>query len=240
MSERAQPLDKSYFAQRIEKLDYIVDDQSRKLREHPEVYIKPAMFLYTNFRSRYQQIFLGYSTGEDLSRLRGRFPAVVETYEIYLRDKEASPTDLADLDEYIVSLWLVSFAILFEVEADLWQRLLSCIGNEGRDALYDALVNTRSPERKQADNLLHAAAFGPLFNAISAKGESRDALVKRYLKDWYRSLKPTYWMDSHLKPKGGTFFGYWAMEVSGVVKAFNMDDRAFRDMPYYPREMASQ
>lgn len=239
MSERAQPLDKSYFAQRIERLDQIVDDQCRKLRDQPEVYVKPAMFLYTNFRSRYQQIFLGYSAGEDLDRLRARFPAVVETYEIYLRDKEASPNDLADLDEYIVSLWLVSFAILFEVDADLWQRLLSCIGNEGRDALFDALVNTRSPGGKQAGDLLHGTTFGPLFNAILARGESRDAFVKRYLKDWYKSLAPTYWINSHLKPKGGTFFGYWAIEVAGVVKAFDMDDAAFREMPYYPRDLVA-
>jgi hypothetical protein len=239
MSKREQPMDEAYFAERIRKLDQIVDDQTRKLKEQPEVYIKPAMFLYTNFRSRYQQIFLGYSTGEDLEQLKARMPAVVDAYEKYLNDKGATATDLADLDEYIVSLWLVSFAILFQVDDSPWQRLLACIGNEGRDALFEALVATRSPGRKKANGLLHEAIFSPLFHAISANGESRNAFIKRYLKDWYKSLKPTYWIDSHLKPKSGTFFGYWAVEVAGVVKAFDMDDEAFRDMPYYPRDLVS-
>ncbi len=237
MIKREPLMDEAYFASRIARLDDIVAEQNRKLREHPEIYIKPAMFLYTNFRSRYQQIFLGYSLGEDMAQMEARFPAVVETYEIYLRDKEAAATDLADLDEYIVSLWLVGFAILFKVDDASWRRLLACIGNEGRDALFEALVATRTPGRKPAAGLLHAAIFQPLVDAVAAEGSARDALVKRYLKAWYKALKSTYWVDSHKGPKGGGFFGYWAVEVAGVVKAFGMDDTAFRDMPYYPRDL---
>jgi hypothetical protein len=232
-------MDEAYFLGRIQRLDQIVEDQSRKLREQPEVYIKPAMFLYTNYRSRYQQIFLGYSAGEDLEHLKSRMPAVIDAYEIYLKDTGATATDLADLDDYIVSLWLVSFAILFQVDDALWQRLLACIGNEGRDALHEALVATRTRGRKKASGLLHEAIFAPLLNAITAGDESRDAFVKRYLEDWYKALKPTYWIDSHLKPRSGTFFGYWAVEVAGIVKAFGMDDQAFRDRPYYPRDLLS-
>jgi hypothetical protein len=110
--------------------------------------------------------------------------------------------------------------------------LLACIGNEGRDALLESLVSTRPSSRKQASGLLHPTIFDSLFNSIEAKGESRNAFIKRYLRDWYVALKPTYWIDSHKKPKSGTFFGYWAVEVAGVVKAFGMDDSAFREMPY--------
>ena len=147
---------------------------------------------------------------------------------------------MRDLDRYLVSLWLVSFALIFKVEDALWDRLLACIGNEGRDELFEALVATRTKGRKQANGLLHEKIFRPLFNAVSANGESRDALVKRHLKDWYEALRNAYWHDSHKGSEGGGgFSGYWAVEVAGVVKTFNMDDRAFRDMPYYPREMVS-
>lgn len=237
MSKREPLMDENYFVNRIHRLDGIVDIQNEKLRKHPEIYIKPAMFLYTNFRSRYQQIFMGYSLDEDVPSLASRFPAVVETYEIFLRDKEAAPTDLADLDEYIVSLWLVSFAILFRVDDSLWQRLLNCIGNEGRDSLFEALVATRSPNRKKARGLLHPTIFQTLFDAIAANGEARNELVERYLKGWYKALRNTYWVDCHKGPKGGGFFGYWAVEVAGVVKAFGMDDSAFREMPHYPRDL---
>ena len=240
MSKREPLMDEAFFQESLRYVDKIVESRNTKLREQPEVYTKPKTFLWANFRDRYQQIFLGYSLDEDVPRLAQRFPAVVETYEIYLRDKEAVPTDLADLDEYIVSLWLVSFAILFKVDDDLWKRLLACIGNEGRDALFEALVATRSPNRRKATGLLHAAIFQPLHDAIAADAKSRDALVKRYLKAWYKALKPTYWVDSHKGPKGGGFFGYWAVEVAGLVQAFGMDDTGWRDMPYYPRDLVTR
>lgn len=239
MSKREPLMTEEFFVDSLQYIDKTVESRNTKLREQPELYKKPVTFLWANFRDRYQQIFLGYSLSEDVPRLAARFPAVVDAYEIYLRDPKAAPTDLRDLDEYVVSLWLVSFAILFRVDDTLWKRLLACIGNEGRDALFDALVATRSPGRKKAGELLHPAIFEPLFSAISAQGESRAAFVKRYLRDWYKSLKPTYWVDSHKGPDGGGFFGYWAMEVAGVVKAFNMDDSAFRDLPYYPRDVVS-
>ena len=105
-----------------------------------------------------------------------------------------------------------------------------------KDALFEALIATRTPGRKQTDTLLHENIFRPLFSAIFAKGESRAAFVKRYLKDWYGAFRRAYWHDSHKGPEGGGFFGYWAVEVAGVVEAFGMDDAAFRDMPYYPRD----
>jgi hypothetical protein len=239
MSKREPLMTEAFFVDSLHYIDKTVESRTTKLREQPEVYKKPVTFLRANLRDRYQQIFIGYSLDEDAPRLAARFPAVVEAYETYLRDPKATPTDLQDLDDYIVSLWLVSLAIVLRVDDALWQRLLACIGNEGRDALFDALVETRSPGRKKAAGLLHPAIFEPLLNAISAQGESRDAFVRRYLRDWYKSFKPAYWVDSHKGPDGGGFFGYWAMEVAGVVTAFHMDDRAFSDLPYYPRDLVA-
>lgn len=237
MSKREPLMDEAFFVDSLQYIDKIIDSRSTKLREQPELYKKPTTLLWANFRDRYQQIFLGYSLNENVPQLAARFPAVVDAYETYLRDKKAAATDLRDLDEYIVSLWLVSFALLFRVDESLWQRLLACIGNEGRDALFEALIATHGPNRKGAIDLLHPAIFQPLFNAIAAKGESRNAHIKTYLKNWYKSLRATYWIDSHKGPKGGGFFGYWAVEVAGLVAAFQMDDTPFRDMPYYPKDL---
>jgi hypothetical protein len=237
MKKREPLLTEDFFVNRLVHLDRIIAARNKKLIEQPAVYILPKEFLWSNFRGRYQQLFLGYSIGETVSELASRFPAAVDTYEIFLRDKEAVPTDLADLDEYIVSLWLVSFAILFRVDDSLWQRLLDCIGNEGRDSLFEALVAARSPNRKKARGLLHPTIFRTLFDAIAANGEARNELVERYLEGWYKALRNTYWVDCHKGPKGGGFFGYWAVEVAGVAKAFGMDDSAFREMPHYPRDL---
>ncbi len=118
----------------------------------------------------------------------------------------------------------------------LWERLLLCIGNEGRDALFEALVATRSQNRKQATGLQHASIFEPLFQAFAAKGDSRNAFMSRYPKDWYSALKHAYWIGTHTRLDGG-FFGYWAVEVAGVVAAFHIDDTTFRDLVYYPKDL---
>lgn len=237
MNKREPLLIEDFFSARLAYLDRVIGERNEKLARNPEIYTSPREFLWSNFRRRYQQILLGYSLDEDLPGLAERFPVAVEAYEIFLRDREATPTDFRDLDEYVVSLWLVSFALVFGVDDALWKRLLTCVGNEGQDALFEALVDRRSPGRKQASALAYPAIFQPLFHAITASGESRNAFVKNYLEAWYKALKPTYWLDSHKGPKGGSFFGYWAVEVAGVVKAFEMDDTAFRDMPHYPGDL---
>lgn len=228
-----------FFSDRLQYIDGEIASRLAKLRDQPEVYRKPQAFLRANLRERIEQVHLGYSLGEDLPKLARRFPAVNDAYEAHIRCPGYTPHDFADLDRYLVSLWLVSLALVFDVDASLWQRLLACIGNEGRDALFEALVAARVPGRKPATALMHPAIFKPLFDAIAAAGASRDALVTRYLMDWYGKLKGAYWHDTHKRPDGG-FFGYWAVEVAGVVKAFGMDDSAFRQMPYYPRDLVAR
>ena len=240
MNKREPLMNADYFARRLGYIDREIESRLIKLRDQPEVYKKPQSIRRSNLRERHEQLFLGYSLGEDIEQLAARLPSVVEAYEAYLACPGHTSHDLADLDRYTISLWLVSFAILLKADALLWDRLLACIGNEGKDALFESLVVTRTPRRKQTDTLLHENIFRPLFNAIFAEGESRDGFVKRYLKDWYGAFKRVYWHDSHKGPEGGGFFGYWAVEVAGMVKAFNMDDSAFRDLPYYPRDLVSR
>lgn len=237
MYKREPLMDASYFATRLSDIQDEIGSRLTKLRERPEIVKKPESVWRSTLRQRHEQIFLSYSLGDDVRQLAARLPAVVDAYEAYLACPGHTAHDLADLDRYIISLWLVSFAILFEADSGLWNRLLACIGNEGRDALFEAIVATRTPNRRQTETLLHEKIFRPLFNAIGAKGESRDAFVKQYLKEWYGSFRRAYWHDSHKGPEGGGFFGYWAVEVAGIVKAFGMDDSAFRDMPYYPRDL---
>ncbi|HEX7690137.1 MAG TPA: PoNe immunity protein domain-containing protein [Burkholderiaceae bacterium] len=228
----------NYFVERLRYIDETIDSRLAKLRDQPDVYKKPQAFLRANLRERCEQIFLGYSLGESLGQLAKRFPAVVEAYEAHVQCPGYVPHDFADLDRYLVSLWLVSFGIIFDVDDELWRRLLVCIGNEGRDALYERLVEVRTPGRKAAPGLVHSKIFQPLFEAIAAEGERRAELIRQYLGNWYKALKNAYWIDTHARSDGG-FFGYWAVEVAGVVSAFDMDDSSFRGMPYYPRDLVA-
>ena len=235
MNKREPLQTEDFFKRRLSYIDAAINERNAILQERPP---RPQIGLYANFQDRYEQLFIGYSLNESVEQLARRFPIVVESYEKYEQDEKATPTELGDLDEYIIALWLISLALIFKVDDSLWNRLLACIGNEGKDALYEALVATRTPNREPASGLLHSKTFEPLFSAISAKGESRDAFVKRYLKDWYEGRKRAYFYNTHGRNDGG-FFGYWAVEVAGVVAAFNMDDSAFRDMAFYPKDLVA-
>lgn len=62
--------------------------------------------------------------------------------------------------------------------------------------------------------------------------------MTRFLKAWYPALHEVGWHASHKGPDGGGFFSYWAIEAAGVATVFGIDDSAFRDLPYYPKDLA--
>ena len=108
------------------------------------------------------------------------------------------------------------------------------IGNIGKDAIFERLVATRVKIRPLGSTLAFPALYQSLYEAIDATEPERSKLVCQFLTEWYGNMKPMYWYDCHKGPEGGGFFGYWALEVAGVVKAFDIDDSAFSDLPHYP------
>jgi hypothetical protein len=226
-----------YFDDRIAYTEKTMDDRLRKLREQPDVYTKPEIFHHANFRDSYQLIFLDYSRGEDIAALKGRFAPVVPAWERYLAAPRAESNDFAAIDDYVRSLWLLSFALLFEVEPLLLDRVLKCIGNEGKDLLFERLVSTRVSGRPAGEKLLWPRPYQPLYQVIDAAEAEKPKLMQKFLKTWYNSLRRCYWHDCHKGPQGGGFFGYWSIEAAGVVKAFGTADQSFRNMPYYPRAL---
>lgn len=64
-----------------------------------------------------------------------------------------------------------------------------------------------------------------------------EAEIKNYLDtEWYElNAKDDYGFTSHLRDFG--YSGYWAWEVAAIVKRLGLDDRTFRDNPYYPKDM---
>lgn len=226
-----------FFSGGIDYIEKTIISRNEKLAMQPDAYKKPEIFKWANFRGRYQQILLSYSAGNDFGEIAERFPSVIFAYEEYLRCRVHENTSFNNFDSYVVSLWLVSFALLFDVDAALFDRLLKCIGNEGRDKLFERLVATRISGRPVATGLMFPKVYEPLYNAIDAAEPERSKLIGQFLKNWYQNMKPTYWYDCHKGPKGGGFFGYWATEAAGVIKAFGIDDSAFRNLPYYPKDL---
>ena len=191
---------------------------------------------------RLHALILRYSRGDAVAELKPLFPPIIPDWEHYLAAPYSDKflivaEDASTLENYVLALWMVSLARIFEVDESLFGRLLKCIGNEGKDILLERLIAGKTAGIAKADTLVFPKIYSPLLAAIDAEAKERPRLFKAFLDNWYRNMKPTYWYENHKGPGGGGFFGYWAIEAAGVVKTFGIDDSSFRDVPYYPTDL---
>lgn len=233
--KREPLMTEAYFQEAIAYTRSTIAGRTQKLDNDKGQLKKPQVLAHANFRDQCELLIARYSAGEPVSALVGDLETIVSAWERCLASSPPSPNDLAYLDEYVRSLWIVSLALIFRADDALWQRILACAGNEGRDRLFERLVARRTAGRQPATTLLHPRAYAFLDQA--AEKTSADEVI-RFLKAWYPALQEIGWHDCHKGPEGGGFFGYWAIEAAGVAVAFGIDDASFRDMPYYPKDLA--
>lgn len=242
VQKRDPLMDQAYFDRRVPaEVEGIAKSEARLGQPSKGTAEDRATYAYSIFRRRYQLLILRYSRGEEIAAVAEGFPAVIESWERYLKMEGHQETALdQDINDYVCALWLVSLAIIFAVKKDVFERLLACIGRPGQDALLERLIATRLPGRPAAAGLLFAKPYEALLQAIDAAPAEQVTLFKKFLKAWYPAMGSldAYWHNSHKGPGGGGYFGYWCIEAAGVVAAFKIDDSEFRDTPYYPKDLA--
>lgn len=226
-----------HFDDTIDYIDKTIEDRQRQL-EQAHVLKKPQVLARANFRDRCESLVARYSRGDAIESLPAVLELAVTDWERYLAFGPACKTDFSYLDDYVRCLWLTSLALLFDVPADTWRRLLCCAGNAGQDRLFERLVSLRSSDRPQARALLHPDVYTHLDRAWDAPASDRAPCLHAFLSNWYAGMRETGWHDSHKGPEGGGFVGYWAFEAAAVVCALNLADESFRDLPYYPKDLA--
>jgi hypothetical protein len=243
VQKRDPLMDQAYFDRRVQvEAEGIPKSEARLEQPSKGTAEDRATYAYSIFRRRYQLLILRYSRGEEIAAIAEGFPAVIESWERYLKMEGHQPTTLdQDINDYVCALWLVSLAILFAVKKDVFERLLACIGRPGQDALLERLIASRVAGRPPADELLFPKPYEALLQAIDAPPAEQMALFRKFLKAWYPAMgsADAYWHNSHKGPGGGGYFGYWCIEAAGVVAAFKIDDSGFRDSPNYPKDLAS-
>jgi hypothetical protein len=211
-----------------------------------------ARYAYSIYHKIYEFPILLYSAGALIEEVKSAFTRVPEAWGAYdaLADqaypeseKPQRPTFIASQETYVTALWIVSLALIFNVDDEIFSRLVQLAdskgkgNNEGQDLLYEKLVSSRLSGRKPADKLLYPKPYKLLYDAFAAQRDARAELFEQFLTQWYPGAKGVYWHDSHKSRTGEGFFGYWAIEAAGAVKAMKADDSSFRDMPYYPRDL---
>jgi hypothetical protein len=55
-------------------------------------------------------------------------------------------------------------------------------------------------------------------------------------REWYKKHTGAGWHGSH-KSAFDAYSGYWCFEAAAVVKIRGLDDSAFRDWKYYPKDL---
>jgi hypothetical protein len=84
--------------------------------------------------------------------------------------------------------------------------------------------------------VVYPEPYGLLLQALDATGEERTQGIQKFLASFYDGMRGAYWHGSHASDDTG-FFGYWCFELAAFVKAMAIDDSAFADNRYYPRDL---
>ncbi|MGI6878313.1 DUF1911 domain-containing protein [Microbacterium sp. gxy059] len=144
-----------------------------------------------------------------------------------------------DKDHYRGWLWLVSLAIVFEVDEGTFDRVVDAAEfGWGGSA---AGPSDRRPDHPVGDDLMLPRVVGALDRAFEAKSrESAEEAVAQYLAKWYPAWKGvSRWGGHALVPKKKVYVGYWAFEAVAVTAALGLDDSVFRADEHYPQDLAS-
>jgi len=150
------------------------------------------------------------------------------------------------LDPYVRALWLVSLALLLDLDDGHWQRLVALVDNEDEDALLDRLIATRSPGRRIGTTLCHPRPYAGLLDAVTGAANAQPDRLARFVEGWYAGLdrparaglspaasaQRVWWHGND--DTEGAYFGYWCVEAAAVAKAFGIDDGPCIGLPHYP------
>jgi len=205
--------------------------------ERPE-YVNVKMLSWRwCFQSMHLLIAL-YSGGEPVKSLDFY---VEHLFSQFQRHKQAYPSfslKLWEPDAYQFTLWLLSFAVLFNKPGRIKQiaSYLSEDPDDGEDILLRQLFS-RVGVTIPGSTLIHERPYNEMLNAIKAENDEQQQALRSYLKQWYRGMRNCYWYDRHKARSDAGFFGYWAFEAGLVTVLWDVDDTPYRDLPYYPKDL---
>ena len=239
MTKREPLMTVAYFDQDID----LISEYIQKRLENMPSYQNKAMAQFQIVRYRFSLISAKYSRGFPVGEIREEFLRLIEDWETLYRvdtENQFVGSFKNDIGSYVEAIGLLSRAYLLQLDSSAISRLLLCLGSAGEDVLFERLVEAGqlSVARKPAKKLLYPKVYQSLYDALDASAEQQPALVQQFLQDWYKRIKNVGWHNAHLGPDGGGFVGYWCWEAAGVALAFGIDDASFREMPYYPTDLA--
>jgi hypothetical protein len=155
-----------------------------------------------------------------------------------------------EYDQYAASAYdemicMLSLGYLLNVAIADFKLLVGIIDRDKvKDRLFEFIIKGKINDRPSIQEESYKDFFSipysyeKLRNAVVQNNKTdAEKLVKSFLeKNWYKIHKDSGWYNSH-KNKFNLYFGYWSFETAAVVKIMGLDDSAFRDNQYYPKDM---
>jgi hypothetical protein len=185
-------------------------------------------------------ITLKYSSGTPVEDISEHYPQLIDAwvgYNQHISSGDNKPHLLLKWD-YERVLTLISWGILFNADQGFFQKIADHMHSDGEDLLIETLLATKLNNRIIPERIIYPKSFELLCRATQTSGGQQTALVKEYLSNWYKNMKDFINYDAHKAKGEGGFEGYWSFEAAAVVALYNIDDSSFRDMDFYPKDMA--
>lgn len=190
-----------------------------------------------------------YGAGYKLDALRRelveRTDLMVSVTEAARASGEDDYRDLYALDGvWRPSVGFAGLALLLVSDAGYADRFLKLLSPRAQDRSYlmDILIKSFVPGYKLAKKYRtekYASVWSdPLLRVLALPAQSRADALAAHMKNWCRIMRPWGWKpDLDTAPGKDRLFCDFAFEVALAVCAYDIDDSAFSDHPYYPRDL---
>ena len=211
--------DKIYFSnfiketnQRVIKFEKLLAELQKSNPEDDGLEMRGSIILAGIYREKFIAL---YSSGEEINN---------EMKEVYFKWLEKAEIVSNDEYSYVDLLWLVSIAILLDLQEELSERLGAMAEKlKMNDGFIEYLLNPSAENLKNLSFFM-AKPYSEWGKIVTAPDHKKITLIKKYLTSkWYRSHDEEGWYDSHLSNED-IYSGYWSFESGTMVKVLGLDD----------------
>ena len=164
-----------------------------------------------------------YSSGKSLKSITEYLRSIVPNLDLKQLDINKRE------DYYLLSSFICMARLLDVEELDTVTNLQSL---SSMDRLLDIYINGTNEPNIEIP-ILHQDPY--LF--LSMELTRDDSYIESFCRNFFHSMKAVSWYESH-RNNTSKFFGYWSFELAFLVRFLEVDDTAFIDHMYYPRDLA--
>ncbi len=191
-------------------------------------------------------LFYAYGRGDSRNSISDKFDQMSADFLVYSTESRPARGNYAPIKcRYLDGYWrfstIVSIGILLGDKQDQLKLYFDKCWQQGQDFLLDwfaILANISQDIRLDESNRLHPTYNRYLYDAISLNQDDRSGSLALFLDTFYPKSKRLFWYNAH-KDTPEIYFGYWRFDVAAIVKSLSLDDSAFRDNPFYPKDILS-